>query len=199
VLEQLLDAVDGISYAVDADDRIVAVGRRAWNRFAVENDGGDLRPDDVIGHHLFEFVSDPALRQAYRGLANRIIATGEPAVIAASWDKPGAARQVRLSIGRLKLPRNGPGLLFQVQVAGATAPPCVEAFDFTALLSALKQQSDLPIVTMCSYCRQLRRPGSSDEDDWVPLEEYYGLGGSSRVRISHGVCADCDAVRFPDP
>jgi hypothetical protein len=200
VLERLLDAVDGISYAVDADDRIVAVGRRGWNRFAIENGGGEPRADDMIGRHLFDFVSDPELRQAYRNLAEIIISTGEPAVIAARWNDPGAAaREVRLSIGRLQLRHNGPGLLFQVQVTCETAPPCVETFDFTALLSVLKQGSDLPIVTMCSYCRQLRRPGSSDEDDWIPVEEYYGLGGSSRVRISHGVCADCDAVRFPDP
>lgn len=199
MLEKLLDAVDGVSYAVDADDRIVAVGRRGWDRFAIENGDGEPRADDVIGRHLFDFVSDPELRQAYRKLADRIISTGEPAVIAARCDSPGAVRAVRLSIGRLPLRHNGPGLLFQVQIVSETVPPGVEVFDFAAVLTALRQGSDLPIVTMCSYCRQLRRPGSSDEDDWVPVEEYYGLGGSSRVRISHGVCADCDAVRFPDP
>ena len=69
---------------------------------------------------------------------------------------------------------------------------------WTALLKALGQEADLPIVTMCSFCRLLRRPGSADDEDWIIAETYYRLGGSSRVRISHGLCADCDAARFPD-
>ena len=93
---------------------------------------------------------------------------------------------------------NGPGLLFQARIVTKTARPRLDIFDLKALLTALRQESDLPIVTMCSFCQQLRRPGSSDEDDWISAEEYYRLGGSSQVRISHGMCADCDAARFPD-
>ncbi len=119
-------------------------------------------------------------------------------MIAARCDSPGVARNVRLSIGRLPLRDNGPGLLFQARIVTKTARPRLDIFDLNALLTALRQQSDLPIVTMCSFCQQLRRPGSSDEDDWISAEEYYRLGGSSQVRISHGMCADCDAARFPD-
>ena len=199
MLEKLLDAVDGIAYAVDAEDRIVAVGRRGWDRFAIENGAPELRADSVIGRHLFDFVSDPELRQAYRELADRIISTGEPAVIAARCDSPGVVRELRLSIAPAAARRQRAG----AAVSGPDRQQrqrgrALDIFDFEALLTALKQESDLPIVTMCSFCQQLRRPGSSDEDDWVPAEEYYRLGGTSRVRISHGLCADCDAVRFPD-
>jgi hypothetical protein len=90
-------------------------------------------------------------------------------------------------------------LLFQAQIVSEVARPRLDVFDFHALLSALKQESDLPIVTVCSFCQQLRRPGSGYEEDWVTAETYYRLGGTSRVRISHGLCADCDAARFPDP
>ena len=129
MLEKILDAVDGIAYAVDADDRIVAVGRRGWDRFAVENGAPELRADSLIGRHLFEFVSEPELRQSYRALADRVISTGEPAVIAARCDSPGVAREVRLSIGRLKLRDNGPGLLFQVRIVSKTARPRIDVFD----------------------------------------------------------------------
>ena len=71
MLEELLDAMDGIAYAVDAENRIVAVGRRRWDRFAVENGAPELRADSIIGRNLFEFVSGPELRQAYRDLADQ--------------------------------------------------------------------------------------------------------------------------------
>jgi hypothetical protein len=198
VLEKILDAMDGIACAVDADHRIVAVGRREWDRLAAENGAPGLPPDSLVGRHLFEFVVEPGMRQAYRVLADRIISTGEPAVITARCDSAGAAREVRLSIGRLPLPDNGPGLLFQARIVTDAVRPRLDTFDLNALLAALKQQSDLPIVTMCSFCRQFRPPGSSDENDWISSDEYYRLGGSSRVRVSHGLCADCDAARFPD-
>ena len=198
VLEEFLDAVDGIACVVDAENRIVAVGRRRWDRFAVENGAPDLRADSVIGRDLFEFVSGPDMRQAYRQLAERAMSTGEPAVIAVCCDSPGLARELRLSIAPLRLGDRGPGLLFQVQMVSEAACPRLDILDFNTLLSALKQESDLPIVTRCSFCRRLRWPGSGDEEDWVTAETYYQLGGRNRVRISHGLCADCDAARFPD-
>ena len=202
VLEEFLDAVDGIAYIVDAEYRIVAVGRRRWERFAIENDAPELRADKIIGRNLFEFMTGPELRQAYRDLADRIVSTGEPAVIAAHCDSPGVARELRLSAAPLRLGDKGPGLLFQAQIVSETGRPHLDVFDFRTLLSAIKQEADLPIVTMCSFCEQLRRPGSGpgsgDEEEWITAETYYRLGGSRRVRISHGLCADCDAARFPD-
>jgi hypothetical protein len=201
VLEEFLDAVDGIAYAVDAEYRIVAVGRRRWERFAIESGAPELRADKIIGRNLFELMTGPELHEAYRDLADRILSTGEPAVIATRRDSPGVVRELRLSIAPLPLGEKGPGLLFQVQIVSETGRPRLDVFDLKALLSALKQEADLPIVTMCSYCEQLRRPGSgpgSGDEEWITAETYYRLGGSSRVRISHGLCADCDAARFSD-
>ncbi|MGE3279646.1 MAG: hypothetical protein AB7H90_03700 [Alphaproteobacteria bacterium] len=198
MLEDFLDAVDGIAYAVDAEHRIIAVGRRRWDRFAVESGAPELCADSVIGRNLFEFVSGPEVKRAYCKLADRVITTGEPEVIAVRCDSPGIARALRLSVAPLRFGGQEPGLLFQAQIVSETARPRLDVFDFKTLLSALRQESDLPIVAMCSFCQQLRRPGSDDEEDWISVEEYYRLGGSSRVRISHGLCADCDAARFPD-
>jgi hypothetical protein len=198
VLEQFLDAVNGIHYTVDAEHRIIAVGRRRWDRFAVENGTPELRADSVIGRNLFEFVRGPELRQAYQDLTKRIFETGEPAVIAVRCDGPGIARELRLSITPLCLEGQGQGLLFQAQIVTETARPRIDVFDFRDLLNALKQEADLPVVTTCSFCQRLRRPGTGDAEDWITAEAYYRLGGASRVRISHGLCADCDAARFPD-
>jgi hypothetical protein len=198
VLDELLDAVDGIAYAVDAEHRIVAVGRRRWDRFAIENNAPELCAEHIIGRNLFEFVSGADVQQAYRDLSARAFSTGEPITVNTRCDSPGLARELRLSIAPLQLGDERPGLLFQVQLLSEAARPCLDIFDFRALLSALTRQADLPIVTMCSFCQHLRWSGPEGEEDWVTADEYYRLGGASRVRISHGLCADCDAVRFPD-
>ena len=106
MLEEFLDAVDGIAYAVDAEHRIVAVGRRRWDRFAVENGVPELCADSVIGRDLFEFVSGPDVRLAYRQMADRVISTGEPAVVNTRCDSPGVAPTLRLSISPLQLGDN---------------------------------------------------------------------------------------------
>jgi hypothetical protein len=198
VLEELLDAVDGIACAVDAEHRIVAVGRRRWDRFAIENGAPELRADKIIGRNLFEFFSGSDVTQAYRDLAARVVASGDPVVVNTRCDSPGVARELRLSVAPLQLADKRPGLLFQAQIVGETARLHLDIFDFKALLNALVHQAELPVVTMCSFCQQVRRPGPDGDEDWVTAEEYYRLGGTSQVRISHGLCADCDAVRFPD-
>lgn len=198
MLEDLLDAVDGIAYAVDAQNRIVAVGRRRWDRFAAETGAPELRADNVVGRNLFDFVSAPDVRQAYQQMADRVGSTGEPAAVAVHYDSPGIARHLRLSIAPLRLEGDQPALLFQAQMIGEAKRPRLDIFDFEAVLSALKQETDLPIVMLCSFCHRLRRPGSEEEEDWITAREYYRHGGTNRVRISHGLCADCDAARFPD-
>ncbi len=199
VLEEVLDAMDGIAYAVDAEDRIIAVGRRRWDRFAIENGAPELRADSIVGRNLFEFVSGPDMRQAYRDLADRIVSTGEPAVDCRSLRQPWC-RAGTAPVDRSAGPRGqrGRGCCFRPDRRQDRRGRALDIFDFKALLSALKQEADLPIVTMCSFCQRLRRPGAGDDEDWVSAETYYRLGGTSRVRISHGLCADCDAARFPD-
>src|SRR4051812_30304 len=121
MLEELLDAVDGIAYAVDAEHRIVAVGRRRWDRFATENGAPELRADRVIGRNLFEFVSGADVKQAYRDLAARVVASGEPVVVNTRCDSTGVARELRLSIAPLRFGDKRPGLLFQAQIVSETA------------------------------------------------------------------------------
>ena len=157
----------------------------------------EQRAAGIVGRHLFEFVSEPELQQSYRALADRVISTGEPAVIAARCDSPGAVREVRLSIGRLPLRDNGPGLLFQARIVTRAARPPLDVFDLRALLSVLGQQGDLPIVTMCSFCQQLRRPES--RDDVIGFSRRI-LSPRRRepVQISHG-SAPMATRPFPDP
>ena len=113
--EDLLDAMDGIACAVDAENRLIAVGHRRWDRFAIENSAPELRADSIVGRNLFEFVSGPGMRQAYRDLADRIVSAGEPALIAARCDRPGVARELRLSVAPLRLEKMGRVCCFRLR------------------------------------------------------------------------------------
>jgi hypothetical protein len=182
VLDDFLDVLDGIACAIDADNRIVAVGRCRWDRFAVENDVPDLSADRTAGRNLFDIAIGPEMRRACRRLAGA--ADG--------------ARQLCLSLAPLRFPDGRPGLLLRVRIVGETAAPRLDISDLAMLAGGFGRDADLPVIAVCSFCRRVRRPGSSDEEDWIAAEEYDRLAGSVPVRISHGLCADCDAVRFPE-
>ena len=184
--------MDGIACAVDTEDRVIAVGRRRWDRFAIESGTPELCADSIVGRNLFEFVSAPDMRQAYRELAEKSSRPGSRSLlplVATDRCRAGAA-PVDCSAG---LADNGPGLLFQAQIVGRTIRPPIDIFDFEALLSALKQEPDPPIVTMCSFCQRLRRPGAGDRR--------LGLGGdvlsARRHQPAPGSAMACVPIATP--
>ena len=57
-------------------------------------------------------------------------------------------------------------------------------------------ENDLPLLAMCSYCQRVAGSADQEEREWIAAENYYRRGGSSRggssaVRISHGICPRC--------
>ena len=45
------------------------------------------------------------------------------------------------------------------------------------------------ILSICSFCQEVRLP---ETGQWVTPEGYYRSGGDGDVRLSHGVCSDCE-------
>ena len=68
--------------------------------------------------------------------------------------------------------------------------PPIGLYDFKRLQKLAKEDSDLPIVTMCSWCQRAQYAPTGG-DDWVSAEDYYEAGGRSEVRIRHAICEDC--------
>ena len=57
-IDHLIDSMEGIVFMTAADGTIMSIGRRNWNRFALENDGAALLDGrGVIGRSLFDFIS----------------------------------------------------------------------------------------------------------------------------------------------
>jgi len=49
------------------------------------------------------------------------------------------------------------------------------------------------IVKVCSYCHNVANDNHDDAAPvaWITPEEYYQRGGTSEVRLSHGICPPC--------
>jgi hypothetical protein len=190
-IDDVLDALDGIAYAIDADERIVGVGRRRWNNFATENGAPQLSAESVVSRNLFEFISGEDVREAYRLCTVKSSATREPVIVLSRCDSPSVARELRMTIAPLQLTSTVTGFLFHSQTISETVRPPLDIFDFKTLKAAFQAEAELPIVTVCSFCQRVCSSRSNDDREWITAEQYYRSGGDSRVRVSHGLCADC--------
>jgi hypothetical protein len=99
---------------------------------------------------------------------------------------------MRMAVTRLEHDGRLQGFLFQSTLLAAEVRPPLNIYDTAARLESEQRDAARPIVVMCSFCQRLRWPPSALPESWVEAEDYYRLGGSSRVRLSHGICPDCD-------
>ena len=191
LLRDILDAVDGIVYAVDRDYRIIAVGRTRWNEFATSNGAREIAADATLGQDLFDIIQGDDVRQVYRRCIEKTIATLQPVALAMRCDSPGMRRELRLAITPLRTAAIVQGILFQSLVIDEQVRPPIDLFDFKASMTFVDEQRLLPLVTLCSFCTRVKQAASPGESAWISAEEYYQLGGTSKVRISHGLCPEC--------
>ncbi|MGE4060403.1 MAG: hypothetical protein AB7E69_16195 [Sphingomonadales bacterium] len=83
------------------------------------------------------------------------------------------------------------------QTALADSGSLLKAMDDVAYLTApngtILGVGDSEIVRLCSYCHAIAWPPGSKSDaiQWIKPEEYYRLGGSTEVLVSHGICPGC--------
>jgi hypothetical protein len=195
-LDDLLDALDGISYVVDQDYRILAVGRTRWEAFAASNDAPELTAASVLGQDLFETVQGDDVREIYRRYAEETLQSSKSAALATRCDSPGIRRELRLAITPLRRAGVVRGLLFQSLTVDELVRPPIDLFDFKAVAALVDRRRQLPIVTLCSFCQRVNKPATQGEPPWIDAEEYYRLGGTSDVRISHGLCPDCEIKHY---
>lgn len=193
---QLIDGMEGIVYLTDAEGTIVAIGNSNWNRFACENNGTSLYDGrGVIGRNIFDFIQGDAVRETYRRFFDAILAgKSRRARLVSRCDSPAVRRELWIVITPVHGESGVEHLLVQSLTLSEEARPPVDLFNFDAMLEKLRRAKHLPILTMCSYCQDVRSPGNcADGDDtWISAEIYYQRGGDSKVRISHGMCPACE-------
>ena len=189
----LIESIDGIAYMVDRAGRIVAYGQSRWNAFAETNDAPELcQPDNVIGLSLLDVVHGRSVRETYRQLMSEIL-DGRQSGSAFGYrcDTPGLVREMRMSITPVGTEDAVTGLLFQSIVLHTEVRLPLDIFrfrDFNAVLG----HDDRPVLALCSYCQRVRASTENGQsDEWISAERYYQRGGSSDVRITHGICGEC--------
>ena len=83
------------------------------------------------------------------------------------------------------------GLLFQSVILHTAARLPLDIFRFRDL-NAVIGNDERPVLALCSYCQRVRASTENGQsDEWISAERYYQRGGTSDVRITHGVCDDC--------
>lgn len=193
--DHLLNGLDGVAYVVDRDAVVVALGRRNWNAFALANDGADLVDGKgVLGRSLFDFIEGDDVAFVYRRWINGLFVAEWPrGRVISRCDAPGVRRELMILISPIYGGSGVERILFQSVTVSEHVRPRLELFDFAASRTRGAVGQALPILSMCSYCQEVRYPvGSTDQTGaWISAEDYYHRGGGSEVRISHGICPPC--------
>jgi hypothetical protein len=164
---------DAVIYALDRDDRLIHCNR-AWDRFALENDGARVTREHQLHRCIFDAIP-ASLTPFYRELYAKVRADRREHTHVMECSSPQVLRRFHMSIR----PFGESGLL------------TVNALVDEIPQGETNRESDASyvdqdgIVTQCSHCRRTRNVQQTDRWDWVPrfLRNDW--------RISHGLCPVC--------
>jgi hypothetical protein len=133
---------DVFIYRIDRTDTIVSVSDN-WQTFADANAwGGSLRPEDVVGHKLWDFIQDQETRHLYQELFRRVRRGMPSRTIPFRCDSPNERRYLELVIE--SLPDE------QIEILSKTLR--TESRRYISLLNADISRSK-EFVTVCSMCK----------------------------------------------
>lgn len=195
--ESNLEALNGVAFVTDLTGEILAVGPTRWNAFALQNNAPELTGRWVINKNLFDFISGPNVRlQLKRSMQD--IASGIDLRLDMQFrcDSPRHRRIMRQAILPIRSAGQCEGFLFQSVELRSEERPSVDLFDFSERERVAAYNSELPIVTMCSWCQNVQSQPQSGEN-WVNAESYSAVEDCSNVRIAHNICESCYAVARP--
>jgi hypothetical protein len=189
-LSELLDALDGVAYVTDRDGVIVDVGPKNWTEAAAGYGWNGPSPEAMLGRSVFDAVTAGDVRSIYRQLHDFVVSGGRPRVtFTCRCDQADIVRRMRLSIGAVRSQDGVQGVLYHSQIIAQHERPPLGFLMPADAVHSLREDAR-PIISMCSFCHTVR---VADTNEWVQPEEYYRRGGRSDVRLSHGVCPQCES------
>jgi hypothetical protein len=187
--KELIESLADIFYVVDLDGYIVDYSRRNWDAFAIDNGLSALaEPSKVLGRSIYDFISDEETRDSYSAFARALIRGHRDSVVFLyRCDAPEIKREMRMAITPLFLDNKMAGLVYHSAVLVAQLRP---ALNFLKPEKGSGRDQQLPVVSLCSYCKSVKFP-PGDGGKWIAPEDYYRLGGSDSVTLSHSICPRC--------
>lgn len=174
--------VDGpqVRYRINARDEITFVDD-GWRRFADSNDAAEFVDSDVIGHPLWDFITDETTRELYAQMIARA-RLGRPAQFTFRCDSPSVRRLLEMSIASV-----GAGA-----VEFATSTLQLDSRSPMALLARDTLRS-AKFIRACAWCSRIDVGGG--EEVWVEVEvatmQLGLMEGGPMPRMSHGICESC--------
>lgn len=195
--EEQLDALDGVNFVTDPGGRILAVGSRRWDSFALQNNAPQLTGRWVISENLFKYISGPDVRRHLKQAMQKI-STGADLRLAMLYrcDSPSHRRIMRQTITPIRSSGTCEGLLFQSVVLRSHERQPIDLFDFTERERVAELETDLPGLMMCSWCQRVQAP-PLDHGSWIEADSYCAAGGSANVAIIHAICESCSVTAVP--
>jgi hypothetical protein len=185
---RLLNALDGIVYLVDGEGILRAYGEPNWTAFANAQNAPHLGNGAVMRESIFDCIEGPEVRAAYWRLHKSAASShGRRITFEYRCDSPTTERTMRMSLTNVI----GSLVLYQSQILSEVPRPWMSLFDFKNRSSS--RGGNRRVVTLCSYCHQVRWPlsASGEEVHWISPGDYYRSGGEDDVSVSHGVCPRC--------
>lgn len=166
------------SYAVDAHDRLVSVDE-AWARFAIENGGRGLLPDEVLQSCLWDHVQGMENRILYKRILDHVRSTGRSFAFEFRCDAPDRERLLRMTVSS-----KADGVCqFQTQAVRMTHRAPLHWLARHVRRSSLQ-------FPLCGWC--MRTEVAGRWHDLVEASEW--LGGHrdhAPPQVAHTICPDC--------
>lgn len=165
-------------YTIDAEDKICFVDE-AWCQFAEANDGAVLTRLAVLGHSLWDYITDETTCKLYQQIVSRV-RQGKLARFTLRCDSPACRRFLEMAISAA----------LDGSVEFETHTMRVEDREPVELLSRNMKRST-QLLRACAWCNRIDVGYGSN--DWVEVED-----ATERLRLielgqmpqlTHGICA----------
>jgi len=197
-VDDVLDALPGLTYVTDVDGVLLACSRRAWTRFARRNDGASIAdPEALLGQSIYAAMSTERTQQVHRRIADGVLA-GDLVSYRWSCDGPGVQRDMRMTIRALRLLDGRDGLLYHSRTLALRY-----RMDVRARAAGVDDPtpSPLPETTLryvCCLCRTGYAPCPAQRGttratagEHPPKRATARPVSAPTDRISYGICPDC--------
>ena len=171
-------------YCVDEHD-VVANIDHWWLAFAKENNAAELSEAAVVGHSLWDFISDEPTRILYSEIHSHVRATGNPITVPFRCDSPTLQRYMQLTVSSVA----GKQLLYTSSLIRAVSQRHLSLLDPS-------QKRSNEYLTMCSFCKR----SFVEPTDWLELENIalkLRLYDKQTVPgVLYTVCPDCERMGY---